>query len=276
MSSNDINRLAVHTITTKPWPLEVALEKYSAKGIRGISVWVEALEGRNVNEAAQRIQSYGMTVPALVRGGFFCDYDVVERERRIENNIRLLEMANQLSADMLVLVVGAIPHVSLSVQREWVQDAIERLLPVAEKANVKLAIEPLHPMYAGDKSCINRIAEAREICKKLPHPLLGVAVDVYHVWWDPDLANEIAWLGANNRLFAFHLCDWRVPTRDMLNDRGLMGDGCIDIASIQQMVEQAGFDGWDEVEIFSTDHWSRDQNEFLTDIIDRYREIAKI
>ncbi len=269
-----MNRLAIHTITTKPWSLDVALEKYAAKGIRGISVWVEALEGQTVSQASQRIQSYGMTVPALVRGGFFCDPDPIERERRIAHNKMLLGMAGELHADMLVLVVGAVPKIALEVQRKWVQEAIEKLLPEASRCGVKLAIEPLHPMYAGDKSCINRLSDARVICEAVSDPLLGVAVDVYHVWWDPDLAAEIELLGKSNKLFAFHLCDWRVPTRDLLNDRALMGDGCIDLRAIQSMMEKAGFDGWNEVEIFSTEHWSRDQDQFLSDIVTRYRALC--
>ena len=118
-------------------------------------------------------------------------------------------------------------------------------------------------MYAADKSCINRMAEARAVCDEISHSMLGIAVDVYHVWWDPDLKSEIEWAGKNGRLFAFHVCDWRVDTRHMLTDRGLMGDACIDIRTIRGWVEDAGFRGYNEVEIFSEQYWAMDQGEYL-------------
>lgn len=270
-----IKRLAIHTITTKPWSLAEAAAKYAARGIGGISVWVEALEGLLAEQARRILDDAGLKVPALVRGGFFCDPSAQERAARIEHNRRLIETARVIGAEMVVLVVGATPGIPLAQQRGWVQDAIAALLPDAQAAGVKLAIEPLHPMYAAERSCINRIAEARQICETLDHRWLGVAVDVYHVWWDPDLFDEIAKLGQGGHLLAFHLCDWRVPTRDLLNDRGLMGDGCIDLPGITAAVRAAGFDGWEEVEIFSDEYWQQDQDAFLERIIDRYGQLTK-
>ncbi|TWT75166.1 Xylose isomerase-like TIM barrel [Allorhodopirellula solitaria] len=272
--SSRCHRLAVHTQTTKPLSLAAASAAYAQRGIEGISVWVEALEGLTTPQAKQIIDDFGLQVPALVRGGFFCAASLSERESRIENNRRLIETAAGLDAEMLVLVVGALPGESLETQRGWVRDGIEHLLADAEAANVKLAIEPLHPMYAADKSCINRIAEARQICDALDHPAVGVAVDVYHVWWDPDLSREICLLGTKNQIFAFHLCDWRVPTRDLLTDRALMGDGCIDLKRLRREVEAAGFQGWNEVEIFSEQHWAEDQNAFLDQIVERYNHVC--
>jgi sugar phosphate isomerase/epimerase len=265
-------RLAVHTITTKPWPLPVAVDRFAAAGIGGISIWVEAIAGMSNAEVRNTVQASGLKVPALVRGGFFCDPDAQERVCRIDNNRRLIELAGEISAEMLVLVVGATPGERLHIQRGWVRDAIESLIDDAKAANVRLAIEPLHPMYSGDKSCVNRLTQARAMCEAIQNPLVGVAVDVYHVWWDEALESEIKRLGELEALFAFHLCDWRVPTRDMLNDRALMGDGCIDIRSIRKLVEQNGFRGWNEVEIFSEEHWARDQQAFLNDIVERYQD----
>lgn len=263
-------RLAVHTITTKPWSLAEAVPQFASRGIGGISVWVEALRDLPVSQARAIINDAGLQVPALVRGGFFCDPATAARQARIDHNRELIQTAAALGAEMLVLVVGATPGVELGRQRGWVSDAIRALIPDAAAAGVRLAIEPLHPMYAADRSCVNRLTEARLICEQLGHPIVGVAVDVYHVWWDPQLRQEIEWLGVGGRLFAYHLCDWRVPTRDMLNDRALMGDGCIDLQSITRWVREAGFDGWDEVEIFSEEHWREDQSEFLDRIVDRY------
>lgn len=268
------HRLAVHTQTTKPLSLAAATRAYAERGIAGISVWVEALQGLTTSQAKRLIDDAGLKVPALVRGGFFCDPSGTERQGRIDHNRRLIQTAAELEAEMLVLVVGASPGEPLARQRGWVRDAMERLIADAEDANVKLAIEPLHPMYAADKSCINRIAEARALCDSLEHAQVGVALDVYHVWWDPDLSAEIKLLGRDNRVFAFHLCDWRVPTRDLLTDRALMGDGCIDIQRIRSEVEAAGFQGWNEVEIFSNEHWASDQADFLDQIVQRYESVC--
>ncbi len=271
--SLSLDRLAVHTITTRPWSLAEAVHHYAEVGVGGISIWVEAIENMEIAEAREIVDASGLKVPAIVRGGFFCDPSPLERSLRVESNRKLIEAASELSAEMLVLVVGATPGESLDRQRGWVHEGIEKLLADAEMANVRLAIEPLHPMYAADKSCINRMTEARRICEAIPSSSLGVAVDVYHVWWDPNLEDEIERLGAMDSLFAFHLCDWRVPTRDLLNDRALMGDGCIDIRKIMQVMESAGFQGWHEVEIFSTEHWLQDQSVFLREIIQRYRTL---
>ncbi|MGV3485900.1 MAG: sugar phosphate isomerase/epimerase family protein [Planctomycetaceae bacterium] len=268
---SDLSRLAIHTITTKPWSLEEACGEYAARGIPGISVWVEAIENRSASDVRRLIDSAGLKVPALVRGGFFCDTSQSQRQLKIERNRRLIETAAEIGAEMLVLVVGAVPGVPLQTQRGWVNDGVEQLVGCAEQHSVQLAIEPLHPMYAGDRSCVTSLRQARNLCERIDHRLVGVALDVYHVWWDEDLEREIQLLGDRKELFAFHLCDWRCPTRDLLNDRALMGDGCIDLAGIRHSVHAAGFDGWEEVEIFSDEHWARDQGAFVDQIIDRYR-----
>ncbi len=171
-----------------------------------------------------------------------------------------------------MLVVGAVPGVPLEDARRHAADGIAAVLPHAASVGVKLAIEPLHPMYAADRSCINRMAEARKTCEQLNHPMLGIAVDVYHVWWDPDLRSEIALAGKQRTLFGFHVCDWRVDTRHMLSDRGLMGDGCIDIRAIRGWVEEAGFRGYNEVEIFSEQFWAMDQEQYVEKIRRAYLE----
>ena len=176
-----------------------------------------------------------------------------------------------MGAEQVVLVVGAEPGIPLPEARRHVADGLAKLLPYAEKHKIKLAIEPLHPMYAGDRSCVNRMAEARKLCEELKNPWLGIACDVYHVWWDPKLEAQIARAGPA-RLHAFHVCDWLVPTRDLLNDRGMMGDGVIDIPRIRGWVEQAGFAGYSEVEIFSAENWwRRDGGEVLDTCIQRHR-----
>lgn len=260
-------RAAIHTMTTKPWTLEECVRAYERAGIGGISVWPESLGDLSVREAARLLEASSLEVVSLVRGGFFVHAHEDQRENAIARNRRLIEDAAALGAKMLVIVAGADPSVPLREAREQVLAGMERLLAHAESFHVRLALEPLHPMYAADRSCILTLREANFICDCLDHPLAGVAVDVYHTWWDSELEHQIALAGQRNRLFAFHVCDWR-PPRDLLNDRALMGDGCIPIPTIRACMERAGFDGLVEVEIFSLEWWERDQNEFLARIIE--------
>jgi sugar phosphate isomerase/epimerase len=264
----DLARCAIHTQTTKPWSLAQCIEGYSRIGIKGISVWRHVLEPIGAKEAGKMLRDAGMHVPALVRGGFFPALDAPSRQAAIDLNRMCVDEAAAIGAEMVVLVVGAVPGLPLDEARKQVTDGIGALLDHAQSANVKLAIEPLHPMYAADKSCINRMAQARQVCETLHHPMLGIAVDVYHVWWDPDLRQEIALAGRQGTLFAFHVCDWRVDTRHMLTDRGLMGDGCIDLRTIRGWVEETGFDGYNEVEVFSEHYWAMDQDAYV-DLIRR-------
>ena len=264
--SDTLQRFAVHTQTTKPLPLDRALDAYAERGFGGVSVWREAIAAVGLERASDLVARSGLSVPALVRGGFFCSSDAAVRAEAVEENRRCIEEAAAVSAEMVVIVPGAEPGLPLHAARSQVRKGLEAVLPAAEEYGVRLAIEPLHPMYAGDKACVNTMSQARALWAAIDSPLVGVALDVYHVWWDADLEAEIMMAGAANRLFGFHVCDWRVPTRDLLTDRALMGDGCIDIASISAAVYDAGFDGLTEVEIFSEEHWSRDQGDYLDDI----------
>ncbi len=270
----DISQAAVHTATLKPWDLATTCEKLVTAGVAGVSIWRDKVApdegGMGLEEAVKIVRGSGLAVPAYVRGGFFPAADAGLRQAAVDHTRVMLDEAAALGAEQLVLVVGAVPGMPLDEARVQVAEGIAACVEHAERVNVKLSIEPLHPMYAGDKSCVNTIASARAVCDEVDHPLVGVAVDVYHVWWDPDLAAQVAALGEENRLFGFHVCDWRVPTRDMLLDRALMGDGCIDVAGIRGMVERAGFSGLSEVEIFSTEHWAEDQDDYLKRICERF------
>jgi sugar phosphate isomerase/epimerase len=274
MQSPDLSRLAIHTFTNKPWNLAQCIDAYTRKGIPALSVWrnlVDPAEGGiGLAEAAKRVRDSGLSVPALVRGGFFPGADAAARQKAVDLNRQYVDEAKALGAEMVVLVVGAVPGMPLAEARRQVREGIGQVLPHAAAAGVKLAIEPLHPMYAGDKSCVNRMAEAREICEALRSPWLGIAADVYHIWWDPDLEREIQLAGHQKTLFGFHVCDWRLQTRHMLTDRGLMGDGCIDVRGIRRMVEATGFRGFVEVEVFSEQYWAMDQSAYLDLIAERY------
>ena len=266
----DFSRLCVHTITTKGWELEEAVERYAESGVSGITVWRQWLEGRDPAEAGDRIRAAGLKVVSLCRGGFYPAFEEKDREEAIEDNKRAIEDAAALGAPLVVLVCGAVPGQSLVESRKQITDGIAATLPLAESLGVKLAIEPLHPMYADDRSAINSLASANDVCHELNHPLVGIAYDVYHLWWDPDLEEQTKRTAQADRLFAYHVCDWMTPTTDLLNDRGLMGEGCIDLRWIRALVEKNGFDGMIEVEVFSNRWWEKPTQEFLEAIKQSY------
>ena len=270
MIDKELSKLCVHTITTKNWSLEKAVEKYLKKGIKGISVWRNYIEGKDLSEVRSRFESNSISVVSIVRGGFFTGITLKEREEAINDNKRAIEEAAGIGANMVVLVCGATPGQSLEDSRHQIRDGIEQILPYAIDNNVRLAIEPLHPMYADTRSAINTMDQANSMAEYFNSKNVGVAVDVYHVWWDQNLKREILRCGLNNNLFAFHLCDWRNPTRDLLNDRTIMGEGVIPIQEIIDSVKAAGFQGYNEVEIFSNQHWAEDQDHFLDKIVNAY------
>jgi sugar phosphate isomerase/epimerase len=256
--------------------LPVAVEEYARIGARGITVWRDALELLGVAESAKVIRGSGLKPVALCRGGFFVAADAAGREKAVEENRKVLYEAAEIGAPLVVLVCGAVKGVPLPEARKQIQGAIEALVPVAEKLNVKLSIEPLHPMYAADRSAVSTLGQANDIVEAIGSKMVGVAVDVYHVWWDERLEGEIKRCGRLGALDAFHVCDYRSPTRDMLNDRGLPGDGVIDIKQIRGWVEAAGFGsgdaGWIEVEVFSTEYWGMDQRRYLEKLRRSYVE----
>jgi sugar phosphate isomerase/epimerase len=263
---DDFSKLCLHTFTNKPWNLYECIENYSKAGIKGISIWRNVLEGQDLKLVKKQLAESDLSIVSLVRGGFFPSVNASERALAIEDNVKLIEEAAVLGAPLIVLVCGSDGRQSLETSREQIQEGIEKLLPLATENGVKLAIEPLHPMYAGDKSAVNTLAQANDMVEAINSPQVGVAIDVYHVWWDPNLEVEIRRCGQNNSLFAFHICDWNVPTLDFLTDRGLMGDGCIPIKKIRSWVEEAGFSGFNEVEIFSDKYWAMDQQVYLDKI----------
>jgi sugar phosphate isomerase/epimerase len=272
---SDPQLLSLNTATTRArWGLAQAIEGCARHGVRGISPWRDQLQAMGVEAAAQAIRAHGLTVTGLCRGGMFSAADAQGRKAALQDNLRAVDEAHALGAQCLVLVVGGLPAGSKDIAgaREQVRDGIAALLPRARQAGVPLAIEPLHPMYAADRACINTLSQALDLCDELDPRRqggLGVALDVYHVWWDPNLQPQIARAG-RARLLAFHVCDWLVPTRDLLNDRGMIGDGVIDVPSIRSWMESGGYAGFHEVEIFSVDWWGRDPDEVLEICKDRH------
>ena len=268
----DLSQLCIHTITTKPWSIEEAAKNYSAEGVKGITVWRDAIIDRDVKQTGQLLRDHGLNIVSLCRGGFFPNKEKEKRKLAIEDNLIAIEEAAELETQVIVLVCGADPTQSLEDSRKQIKEGIETILPQAKAAGIKLAIEPLHPMYADTRSAINTLAQANDMAEQINSSYVGVAVDVYHLWWDPSLEQEIKRCGENDHLLAFHICDWNSPTVDILLDRGLMGDGCIPVNKIRSWVEATGFSGFYEVEIFSNKYWQQDQSQFLRKIIKAYKE----
>jgi sugar phosphate isomerase/epimerase len=253
-----------------------AVDNCLAHGITAISPWRDQVQAIGLREAARIVQQNGLRVTGLCRGGMFPAADAEGRNKAHEDNLRAIEEAAVLGAECLVLVVGGLPQGSrdLPGARQQVMEGIAAILPRAKAAGVPLAIEPLHPMYAADRACVNTLDQALDLCEALGEGV-GVAIDVYHVWWDPNLAAAIARAGRMGRILAHHICDWLVPTTDLLLDRGMMGDGVIDLRAIRAMIEAAGYSGPQEVEIFSRDNWwKRPGDEVVRTVVERFDSLC--
>ena len=281
--STDHRWLSINTATVRAqWPLDRIIRECHARGIRAISPWRDQVAAVGLDKIAALVRETGMELSGYCRGGMFPAIDAAGLKAALEDNRRAVDEAKTLNAPCLVLVVGALPgalagrpaHKDIARSRAEVADGIAATLDYARSVGMPVAIEPLHPMYAADRACVNTLEQALDLCDALDPArtgMLGVAVDLYHVWWDPKLESQIARAG-HDRLLAFHVCDWLVPTRDLLNDRGMMGDGVIDIPRIRGWVEAAGFAGYSEVEIFSAENWwKRDGGEVLDTCIARHR-----
>ncbi|MBL8839414.1 MAG: sugar phosphate isomerase/epimerase [Alphaproteobacteria bacterium] len=271
MSAPDPTLLSLNVATVRTqWSLEQAIEGCARHGIGWIAPWRDKLAECGLARAKALIKTHGLKVSSLCRGGMFPAADDAGRRAAIDDNKRAIDEAAELGAACLVLIAGGLPKGSKDIAgaRAQVKDGIAALLEHARAARLPLAIEPLHPMYAADRACVNTLEHALDLCDALGAGL-GVAVDVYHVWWDPDLAAGIE--RAGKRILGFHLCDWLVPTTDLLLDRGMMGDGVIDIPAIRRMVEAQFYAGPREVEIFSQNNWwKRDADEVMRTVKDRY------
>ena len=265
-------RLSLNTATVRAqWGLAQCIEGCARHGLGGIAPWRDKLHEMGVRAAAKAIRDTGLAVSGLCRGGWFTATGEITAEV-IDDNRRAVDEAAEIGAACLVMVVGGLPGGTRDLARAHalVEEGLARTLDHARAVGMPVAIEPLHPMYAADRACVNTMGHALDICDRLGEGI-GVACDVYHVWWDPDLHDQIARAG-RERLLAFHVCDWLVPTRDLLTDRGMMGDGVIDIPGIRAAVEAEGFDGLIEVEIFSAlDWWRRDPDEVMSVVAERGR-----
>ena len=268
-----MNRLSLNQITTRSWSLEEAVRGCVAAGIPAIGLWRDKVAATGVSRAAALVREAGLAVSSLCRGGFLTTADPGARAAAVDDNRRAIEEAAELGADTLVLVVGGLPAGSRDLlgARVELADRIAELAPVAAAAGVRLAIEPLHPLFCADRAIVSTLGQALDLAEPHPADVVGVVVDSYHVWWDPDLEHQIA--RAGERIASYQVCDWVVPLpADALLGRGHVGDGHIDFRALTDMVTAAGYTGWIEVEIFNEDVWATPGEQTLATMIDRHRK----
>jgi sugar phosphate isomerase/epimerase len=283
--SGDHSLLSINTATVrKQGTLLEIIEACARHDIRAISPWRDQVAHVGLAAAVAAVKATGMQLSGYCRGGMFpAGPDQLAAAR--DDNRRAVDEAKALGAPCLVLVVGGLPQFSrpgspesrdIGAARRMVEDGIGTLLDYSRSVGMPLAIEPLHPMYAADRACVNTLSQALNICDSLDAAqsgMLGVAADLYHIWWDPELMAMIRRAG-RQRLLAYHVCDWLIPTTHLLEDRGMMGDGVIDFRPIRAAVEAEGFSGFSEVEIFSQNWWEKPMDEVLLTCIARHRSVV--
>jgi len=263
-----IDRMSFNQITLDPWSLEHCVRECERLGIPFIAAWRHKL--KNCKESALLIRNAGLRLSSLCRGGWFSAPSEAERREKIEDNRRAIDEAAELGSPLLVIVTGPANGQTLDGARELVVDALEELAPYAATAGVALGIEPLHPMFAADRSVVVTLKQANDMAEKIAHPSIGVVVDAFHVWWDPEVYKEIARTGKN--ILGYHVSDWAVPLPGILTGRSLMGDGVIELRRLREAVERAGYSGPIEVEIFNEALWKNADHGMLELICERYRQ----
>jgi sugar phosphate isomerase/epimerase len=259
------------------WNVREAVEACARHGITAVDPWRDQVAKQGLEESVRVIKANGMRVSGYCRGGMFPAPDATGRQAAIDDNKRAIDEATALGAECLVFVVGGLPKGSRNLveARQMVADGFAAILPHACASKMPLAVEPLHPMYAGDRACVNTLKQALDLAGQFGSDV-GVVIDTYHVWWDPELEAQIARAGREKRIFGYHICDWLIPTRDLLLDRGMMGDGVIDFPRIRGWIERAGYQGLTEVEIFSAANWwKKPGDEVLRTVIERYNDTLK-
>jgi sugar phosphate isomerase/epimerase len=258
---HNLARLSLNQATTKRWTLAQAAEGCARAGIPWIGVWRDRLAEVGAEQAARIVRDAGLRVSGLCRGGMFPAATPAERRARIEDNRRAIEEAATLGTDVLVLVCGPAPDRDIRAARAMVEAALHELAPYAAEHSVKLAVEPLHPMFAADRSVITTLREANDLVARIGSPHVGVIVDAYHLWYDADLEAQIA--RAAGTILGYHVSDWIVPLPDVLLGRGMIGDGVIELRRIRTLVDAAGYHGPIEVEIFNQAIWDAPGDEVL-------------
>lgn len=269
-TDGDVSRLCLNQVTTRRWGLREAVEGCSRAGVPAISPWRDKVAEVGLAEAARLLRGSGLWVHSLHIGGDFPVANEAERRARFEDNRRAIEEAAELGADVLTLRAGALVGRDVNDARAMVERGVESLIPFAEGAGVRLALEPLHPVFAAERSVLVTLRQANDLLERLGSPQVGVAIDAYHVWWDPELYDQIE--RAAGRIVGFHVDDWPMPNKDPLMSRAMMGDGVIELRRIKAAVDAAGYSGPIEVEIFNPAYWEMQGDKVLALMKDRYLE----
>ncbi len=268
-----LERFSLNQATTKRWTVAEAVVACVEAGVPGVGLWREPVNSYGLERSAKLVRDAGLLVTSLCRGGFFTGADPADRIRSLDDNRRAIDEAATLGTGVLVLVSGGLPTGSRDVgdARAQVADALGELAPYAGERGIRLAIEPLHPMFCSDRCVVSTLGQAVTLAEQFPVEQVGVVVDAYHVWWDPEVYAEIA--RAGGRIACFQVCDWVTPLPEgVLLGRGMMGDGCIELRRLREAVDAAGYDGLIEVEIFNSRLWDSPGAEVLELAIARYRE----
>lgn len=273
--TGDLSRFSINQMTVKQLSLPELADACLELGVPAVGLWREPVRSYGVEAAAKLVREAGLTVTTLCRGGFLTAIDPGARAAALADNRRAVEEAAALGTDTLVLVSGGLPAGSRDLHgaRERIADALGELGPYAQRHGVRLAVEPLHPMYAADRCVVSTLAQALDLAERFPAHQVGVTVDTYHVWWDDRAPAQIARAGAGGRIHTFQLADWTTPLPEgVLNGRGQLGDGAIDMREWRGHVEAAGYTGAIEVELFNDGLWARDGREVLTETANRFVE----
>jgi sugar phosphate isomerase/epimerase len=268
----DKARLSLNQITTPSWSVAEAAEGCARLGVRSIALWRHKIKEAGLAASVCAVNDAGLHVSSVCRGGMFPAPSAEERTTNIEDNFRAVDEAAALGADSLVMVVGGCAGVDLDEARKMVADGVAALVPYARERSVRIGLEPLHPMYAAERSVLVTIGQALEFACTYNAGEVGVILDRFHIWWDPRVKELIE--QAAGRIYGFHVSDWLVPLPDVLMGRGMMGDGVIDNRKLRRFVDQAGYDGPIEVEIFNRALWDSDPNEVITQVIERFEKLV--
>ena len=266
----DYARLSLNQKTVDRWSLRETLEACARAEIPFVGLWREKVAETGLRESLRLLRELDLRISSLCRGGFFPASNQAAFEANLDDNRRAIELAAELGTNVLVLVCGAAPDRDIRRARAMIAEAIAMLAPFAAQHGVKLAIEPLHPISAADRSAIVTLEQANDLAEQFPPEQVGVTIDAYHVWWDPKVEAQIA--RAAQRILGFHISDWIVPLPDPLLGRGMIGDGVIELRRLRRAVDLAGYTGPIEVEIFNQNIWDQPGDQVLEQIKQRYLE----